>query len=264
MKRIFYRIKQDVIILSLIFIFGTAPAWAGPNSSAGCALDLNYETRNYDAGITSKDIETAIEGKVGDEIWVGVIAQNVSNLDTYQAEVLFEADRLSYVEGYEDNTFAGIKNLLKINGGTTIGFQAVENTPGKVNIANALTGSNKDQAPEGSGIIALLKFKILSCGSDIPLTLSNVKYMDSDGSNEPLVIDEIVSFTNAVIDVPESPAGDVNRNCKTDLADVVLALQVSAGITPNSIVHISVDIDGDKKIGIPEAVNALRILSETR
>lgn len=167
------------------------------------------------------------------------------------------ADRLGIV-------YTPAENMLKINGGATIGFQAVENTPGKVNIANALTGSNKDQAPEGSGIIALLKFKVLSCGSDILLTLSNVKYMDSDGSNEPLVIDEIVSFTNALINVPDSPAADVNRNCKTDLADAVLALQVSAGMSTDDIVYIGADIDGDRKIGIPEAVYALRAVSETR
>ncbi len=259
MKIRFYRIKPAIVILSLILIFGTSPVYAaGPNESAGCALDLNYETDDYDTEITSQDIETTIEAK-DEEIWVGVIAQNVSNLDTYQVEVSFDPDRISFLEGYEDNTFAGIRNLLKTNGGTTVGFQAVENTPGNVNIANSLTGSDEDQAPEGSGIIALLKFKVLAFGSDIQLTLSNVKYMDSEGSNEPLVIDEITNLDDAAIDVPEK--GDVNGSLKADLADAVLALQVVAGMNPDDV-YAEADVNGDQKIGLEEVVYILKALSD--
>ena len=195
----FWRIRPILIVLSLVFISGTYPAWAGPNSSAGCALDLDYATHNYDSGITAENIESVITAEAGDEIWVAVVAQDVSNLDTYQAEVEFDPDHIAFVEGYEDEAFGGVENLLKKNGGTTIGFQAVENTPGKVNIANTLTKSDTAEAPEGSGIIALLKFKVL--GEDIRLTLSNVRYMDSEGSNEPIVVDSVSNLTDAVVNL---------------------------------------------------------------
>ena len=135
----------------------------------------------------------------------------------------------------------------------------MENTPGKVNIANALTGSDEAQAPEGSGIIALLKFKVLAFGSDIKLTLSNVKYMDTEGSNEPLVIDDITTLDGAAIDVPEK--GDVNGSLKADLADVILALQVVAGMSPGDV-YAEADVNGDQKIGLEEVVYILKALSD--
>jgi len=160
-----------VISLSVLLIC-PGMVCAGPNASAGCALDLDYTTRDYDPGITSKDIESEVDAAANEEIWVAVVAQNVTNLDTYQVEVNFDPLRMSFLEGYEDNAFAGVENLLKMNGGTTIGFQAVETTAGTGNVSNALTGMSTDEAPEGSGIIALLKFRVLDEDLDNGLTLS--------------------------------------------------------------------------------------------
>ena len=85
--------------------------------------------------------------------------------------------------------------------------------------------------------------------------------MDTEGSNEPLVIDEITNFNDAAIDVPEK--GDVNGSLKADLADAVLALQVVAGMSPGGV-YAEADVNGDQKIGLEEAVYALQIVAEIR
>lgn len=51
--------------------------------------------------------------------------------------------------------------------------------------------------------------------------------------------------------------GDINHDLKVDLTDLILALQVSAGMLPDpAIVHFDADVDGDLKIGVAEALYA--------
>ena len=157
------------------------PAWAGPNASAGCALDLDCSSLDYDCFVSDADIDSRATASVGEDIFMIVVAQNVVNLDTYQVEVDFDPEKLAFIQGYEENTFAGIVNILKENGGSTVGFQAVERVPGNVNIGNALVGSNTYEAPECSGVLGLLRFVLLDDSRNNRITLSNVKFIDSNG-----------------------------------------------------------------------------------
>ena len=214
------------VVSFLLFIVYPSISYAGPNSSAGCALDMDYPTRGYDSGISTTDIESSIEAAANDEIWIAVVAQNVNNLDTYQVEVSFDTNRMAFLGGFEENPSEGIYNLLKTNGGISIGFQAVENVAGIVNIANALVGTDTKEAPEESGIIALLKFKILDDNANNKLILSNVHYLDSGGTDDP-----ITNLMNAVVN--PSPVvfsdGDVaplgSRDGKVNVGDALVALR---------------------------------------
>jgi len=58
--------------------------------------------------------------------------------------------------------------------------------------------------------------------------------------------------------------GDVNGNSKIDLADVILALRISAGISVSQTIYIDADINGDKKIGIEEVIYTMQIISNLR
>jgi len=129
-KQIMY--TSSLIVSFLLCMLSPPASYAGPNASAGCALDMDYASREYDPGISTTDIESSIEAAADDEIWIAVVAQNVTNLDTYQVEVSFDINRIAFLGGFEDNPSEGIYNLLKNNGETTIGFQAVENVPGTV------------------------------------------------------------------------------------------------------------------------------------
>ena len=58
--------------------------------------------------------------------------------------------------------------------------------------------------------------------------------------------------------------GDVNNDHKIDLADSILALQVSSGKAPSSAIHPSADVNNDQKIGLLEAVFALQTVGAAR
>ena len=169
------------------------PDAGADNSSAGVALDMDISTRAYDQErISVQDIEDTVCAATGETFWFALVAQDVQNLDTYEIEVSFDDSRLQLVAGMEDCPFNGIYNILKNNGGSTVGFQAVENKPGTVNVANALVGSDENEAPEGSGILALLGFQALDEDYDNALTVSKANYIDYSGR-----IDEIAARLNA-------------------------------------------------------------------
>lgn len=55
--------------------------------------------------------------------------------------------------------------------------------------------------------------------------------------------------------------GDINHDLKVDLADVILALQISSGMSPDPAdIDLGADVDGDRKIGLAEAIYAAQTL----
>jgi len=58
--------------------------------------------------------------------------------------------------------------------------------------------------------------------------------------------------------------GDVDRNGMVDLGDAVLALQNLVGILPPSAVGIEGDVNGDRRIGLEEAIYILQELAGLR
>jgi len=157
-----------------------------PLSAAGISIDMDYSTINYQSVVASQDIENTISSSIDNEKWIVIVGQNVSNLDTYQIEINFDPDRLEFLFAIESNPAAGIENLLMKNNGNTLGFQAVEYLSGTVNIANSLIGEDCDIAPENSGILALLKFRILDEDVENHLQLNNVYFVDCEGVNEKI------------------------------------------------------------------------------
>ena len=58
-------------------------------------------------------------------------------------------------------------------------------------------------------------------------------------------------------------AGDVDGDSSVGLGDVILSLQVSVGITPSVILYAAADVNADSRIGVPEAVYALRKIASS-
>ncbi len=56
----------------------------------------------------------------------------------------------------------------------------------------------------------------------------------------------------------EATDGDVNGSGNTDLSDVVMSLQICAGMSPDSDVHKENEVDDDDRIGLAEAITALQ------
>jgi hypothetical protein len=171
-----------IIICCLCVLSFSGFCYAGQNSVAACRLDMDSSTWSYE-DTSLADIEQMAIGFKNDKLTVAVVAQNVSNLDTYQVEIHFNPDVLMFENGNENSQNNGRVNLLKINGGSTIGFQAIENKPGVINISNTLIGTNTVQAPEGTGILAILTFKVIDQQAT-NLTVSNVYFIDSDRNED--------------------------------------------------------------------------------
>jgi len=194
---------------------------------AGAAIDLNMDTYQYDyTAVTTKHIESTAKPNENGEIFAFIVAQNVTNLDTYQMEISFDADRLKFEEGYEDDFIpVSDKNFLKKNNGTAVGFKAYERKPGIINIASSLIGSDSAQSPDGSGILAVLKFKTRDRkrtnkpDNMIPLKLSNVYFVNSDGINEPITrLKDAYVLGQGV----QCLASDFNRDGVVDYLDLNL------------------------------------------
>ncbi|MCP4105964.1 MAG: hypothetical protein GY749_10570 [Desulfobacteraceae bacterium] len=158
------------------------------DSKAAAALDMNISTRNYDDTVSNTDIESTISVAENGDVWIAVVVQETADLDTYQVEVSFDPTTLEFIEGAEENAFEGINGFLKKNGGQTVGFQAVETDYGKINISNALVSSDCDIAPDGSGIIALLRFRVLDNVSDNQLVMSNVFFVNCNSEQENITV----------------------------------------------------------------------------
>ncbi len=181
-----------VVALALVPAAGTVHA--GKNKNAGCGIDLGPETRNYDDHVSKRDIETVIDAAAGDVVTATVVVQGVVDLDTYQVEIAFDPEKLELLQVSKDAPVSGFENILESKGGQCLGYESVDESGGVVNIANSLVGRDSAQAPDGSGVIAVLRFKILD---DRPafLNLENVVFMDS-ASNR----DTISALANAKIE----------------------------------------------------------------
>ena len=57
-------------------------------------------------------------------------------------------------------------------------------------------------------------------------------------------------------------AGDINDDGGVDLADAILCLQVVSGTLPAEPVHTLSDLDGDKRVGLTEAVWVMRTIAD--
>ena len=183
MEEIMQNICKLLYIALIIFSF-PAFSLAGPNSSATCAIDMDISTTDYNvSGIESR------ASVLPDQLFsVAVVVQNVTNLDTYQLDIVYDPEVLAFIKAVEDDPVAaGLTNILKKNDGNTLGFTGRKIQSGKINVANTLIGKNVDQAPEGSGIICILTFKRVKPEPTV-LSVSNVRFIDSSGEQD--VIDQ--------------------------------------------------------------------------
>ena len=203
--------KNRILLVATIFFcfFANTIVFAGPNESARCALDLDF---------TTSTIESSLKAKTNEQITITIVAQNVSNLDTFQVEIKFNPKRMAFVNAIETYGFE-YENFLSLNYGYPIGLQVKQTNDSTINIANALSGQNTDEAPDGSGVIAYVVFKILDNQPNNYLTLANVHYIDSLTTK-----DSIQSLSHATVN--KQILGDLDNNEKLDLRDVIAILKV--------------------------------------
>ena len=94
-------------------------------------------------------------------------------MDTYQIEVRYDPQVLEFVKTPKTNLVVGTVTFLGSKGGTCFGFESVDPEKGTINVSNFISGNNRTLAPEGSGTISVLHFRILQ-NKPAKLTLGRV------------------------------------------------------------------------------------------
>ena len=236
-----YHQKRGSCIIIFLIVFTIDAAIAGPNASSGCAIDLDDSTHDYDVNISSKDIES--KGIIGskDEVTISVVAQNVSDLDTFQVEINYDPDLIQFIRAYENTSQETV--FLQQNGGISTGLMVAEKQSGTINIASALIGKDKEEAPDGTGIIAFLDFKILNNTKKIHLSLSNVYYINSDGVKDHITHkQDAFIFASIFIKTSSSKGGKIEPS---GIFSVDSGESVNFNIVPDACHRIAnVKIDG--------------------
>jgi len=152
---------KSVIVITTTVLFllatGIVALWAGQNAGAGIRIDLDWNA-NGNQNKTYIDPPPAIASY----IYIDIYVVNASNLDTYELNLLFDQTKLQYNSAIEDAWQNDDQNVLKKNGGTTVGWTVNTSVPGTINIANTLVGNDPAQAPEGEGLLASVKMKVLA------------------------------------------------------------------------------------------------------
>ena len=146
----------------------------GPNENAGIVFDLDRTTYG-NQNLTSIPSQPA-----GTYIPVDVYCTGVSNLDTYEFEVIYDATELTYISSSATNPINYEDNILTTLGGTALGWMVDTSTPGVLSIAYTLAGNDPAQAPEGEGLIADIVFQAL-VSTHGTLSFGDVYYYDSYG-----------------------------------------------------------------------------------
>ena len=181
-------------------------------------MDLNF---------TTSTIESSLKAETNEHITIAVVATNVSNLDTFQVEIKFDPKRMVFVNAFDTYGFE-YDNFLSLNYGTHMGLQVKQINDSTINIANAISGQNSDEAPDGSGVIAYVAFKILDNQANNSLSLANVHYIDSFQTK-----DRIQSLSHAAVN--KQISGDLDKNGKLDLRDVISILKVLSEMSSSNV-----------------------------
>jgi parallel beta-helix repeat protein len=186
-----------------------------PLPSVGMALDLDISSHSYENSISETDIETSINLETNKMFLVGVIIQGAKNTDTVQIEINYDADRLEFIEGDETMPEQGITNFMNQNGCESIGFNITERWPGKINVSAATIYSESEQAPVGSGILAILQFKTMDEEYNNNIYLSDGYLIDCNDNEIPLI-----TTSNATINA--YPQWDFNIDGVVNFRDLSL------------------------------------------
>ena len=182
----------------------------------------------------------------GDTFTVDISAETAFDLAKWQLDIAFDPAALEAVNVSEGD-------FLTMGGGTTT-FQAgsIDNAAG--NITGLSAERPGDQGVSGAGTLVQVGFKAKSSG-ETKLTLQNFQFDDITGGNAAVELYEItLTIEEQLI------AGDVNRDGKVNILDLVLvAQQLGQSVPADS----PADVTGDGVVNILDLVRVAQNFGNT-
>ena len=174
---IYFEKTNIISVFHLIFfIILILPSFSisGQNASANLSPDLNTSTFGNQQLVSVSPIPA------NETFSLDVYIKDASNLDTYEFDVVFDCGELEFVQANEDQPITLENNILKKNGGFTIGWIATVTSPGTLNIANTLIGNNAENTPDDEGLLAHIIFRTITQASG-QISFQNINFFDNNG-----------------------------------------------------------------------------------
>jgi hypothetical protein len=229
--------KLFIFIISLII---ASNVWAGSNEHSGCSIDMDVTTHLYTDAISPKDIEVSTSAEKDNIIDVGIVGNNINNLYGYEIRVKFDPEKLQFIRAVEEEASTGLVNILKKHqDAETTWMPATLIEDNTLSISNALKGSpDEGIAPDGSGILAIITFKVLDTAPENVIRISNAQYVDIQGAADNQQADAITNLSDGII----NPVGDIDGNGIRELLDVIQMLKIMSDMHQGIIKLSSGDI----------------------
>ena len=161
--------------IAVIAILALSSAWSGPNQNASVSVDMDPGTSITEHEQTSQS--------ASEEFDILVQASGAKNLDAFMLRLVFDSTKVRYISA--STSYGVLPNILQSNSGTIIGTPAalkrgVNTTIDTLEMAYTLTGSDTVQAPDGSGLLAAVKFiSKLAGGETCGITPVYARFLDS-------------------------------------------------------------------------------------
>ena len=158
--------RRVILTVSLVLTLALSlvtQGYTAVNAQASLVIDL-------DSSISG--IQTDLQANLGDGVDVAIIAQDVTNLDSFDIELEYNPFKLKLDPG---SIAPG--DFLPV--GTADFLMKDTSKPGKISISYSLPGQDPEEAPDGTGVIATMRFTLIG-GGEIPIRFDKAVLFDSN------------------------------------------------------------------------------------
>jgi hypothetical protein len=130
-----------------------------------------------------------------------------------------------------------------------------------------VAGSNTASDGSYSLVVPAGSYRVRACPSCNNLNYIDEFYQETDSYNNATPVQASVPDDTPNINFTIAPSvprlGDLNGDRSVDLADLVIALQVLAGLDPDSL-RLKGDVNGNGIVDLAEAIYIIQIMASMR
>ncbi|MBD3345426.1 MAG: hypothetical protein GF401_10230 [Chitinivibrionales bacterium] len=126
----------------------------------------------------------------GDQIKILVMIKDVTNLDTYSIDIVYDPEILELKQTAVEDPFAGIRNVLSAGNGKII--PVIRKEEGTVNISATLTGTHATGTIRENAALGVLIFTVKETAQTV-ITLKNGELLNNKREKiDPVTMQDLV------------------------------------------------------------------------